>query len=80
MYQGDYKLVKDAPPYGDRKWHLYDLRSDPMESKDLAAAEPDRVRAMSQAYAEYVKKNGVIEVPDDYTMDTQAKKNAGLKH
>jgi arylsulfatase/uncharacterized sulfatase len=72
--------VKDAPPYGDRKWHLYNLRSDPMESKDLAAAEPDRVKTMSATYADYVKKNGVIEVPDDYTMDTQGKKNAGLKH
>lgn len=80
VYQGDYKLVKDAPPFGDRKWHLYNLRADPMESKDLAGAEPDRVKAMSGAYAEYVKKNGVIEVPDDYTMDTQGKKNAGLKH
>jgi len=80
VYQGNYKLVKDAPPFGDRKWHLYNLRSDPMESNDLSGTEPDRVKAMSEAYAEYVKKNGVIEVPDDYTMDTQGKKNAGLKH
>jgi arylsulfatase len=80
VYQGDYKLVKDAPPYGDRKWHLYNLCSDPTESKDLAAAEPERVKAMSEAYAEYVKKNGVIEVPGDYAIDAQAKKNAGLKH
>ena len=27
------------------------------------------------AYAEYVKKNGVVEVPDDYTVDGQLKKN-----
>jgi hypothetical protein len=47
---------------------------------ELRGAEPDRVKAMSEAYAEYVEKNGVIEVPDDYTMDTQGKKNAGLKH
>ena len=80
VYQGDYKLVKDAPPFGDRQWHLYNLRADPMELKDLATAEPGRVKSMSEAYADYVKKNGVIEVPDDYTMDAQAKKNAGLKH
>jgi hypothetical protein len=35
---------------------------------------------MSAAYAEYVKKNGVIEVPEDYEMAAQAKKNAKLKH
>jgi arylsulfatase len=80
VYQGDYKLVRDCPPYGDRKWHLYNLKTDPTELKDIASAEPDRVKSMSEAYAEYVRKNGVIEVPEDYRMDTQGKKNAGLKH
>lgn len=80
IYQGDHKLVRNIPPYGDRKWHLYNLRVDPTESKDLASAEPERVKAMSQAYAEYVEKNGVIEVPDDYDIAAQAKKNAKVKH
>jgi arylsulfatase A-like enzyme len=80
VYQGDYKLVRNIPPYGDRQWHLYNLRADPTESKDLAEAEPDRVKRMSAAYAEYVEKNGVIEVPDDYDMTVQAKKNAKMKH
>ncbi|HEX8800765.1 MAG TPA: arylsulfatase [Terriglobales bacterium] len=80
VYQSDYKLVRNIPPFGDRKWHLYNLRADPTESKDLADDEPDRVKSMSAAYAEYVKKNGVIEVPDDYEMAAQAKKNAKLKH
>ena len=80
VYQGDYKLVRNIPPYGDRKWHLYNLRTDPMESKDLASSDPERVSAMSKDYAEYVKKNGVIEVPDDYDMAAQAKKNAKMKH
>jgi arylsulfatase A-like enzyme len=80
VYQGDYKLARNIPPFGDRKWHLYNLRTDPTESKDLAAADPDRVKSMTAAYVEYVKKNGVIEVPDDYEMAAQAKKNAKLKH
>jgi arylsulfatase/uncharacterized sulfatase len=80
VYQGDYKLVRNMPPFGDRKWHLYNLHADPSELKDLAAADPDRVKSMSAAYTEYVKKNGVIEVPDDYEMAAQAKKNANLKH
>jgi len=80
VYQGDYKLVRNAPPFGDRKWHLYNLHADPTESKDLASSEPDRVKAMSEAYSEYVKKNGVIEVSEDYVMDQQAMKNAKLKH
>ena len=80
VYQGDYKLVRNIPPYGDRRWHLYNLRSDPTESKDLANSDPERVSSMSKDYAEYVKKNGVIEVPDDYDMAAQAKKNAKVKH
>lgn len=35
---------------------------------------------MSEAYAEYVKKNGVIEVPDDYDIAAQATKNTHAKH
>jgi arylsulfatase A-like enzyme len=76
VYQGDFKLVRNVPPYGDRKWHLYNLRSDPTESKDLAATDPQRVKSMSDDYAQYVKKNGVIEVPDDYDISAQAMKNA----
>lgn len=41
-YQGDYKLVvaaSDGPG-------LYNLHDDPLEGKDLASAEPDRVQAM----------------------------------
>ena len=80
VYQGDYKLVRNIPPYGDRKWHLYNLKADPTESRDLASSDPERVSAMEKAYAEYVKKNGVIEVPDDYNMTAQAMKNAKMKH
>ena len=80
VYRGDYKLVRNIPPYGDRKWHLYNLRKDPAESQDLAASDPERVKSMKEAYAEYVKKNGVIEVPDDYDITAQATKNAQAKH
>lgn len=71
--------MRNIPPYGDRKWHLYNLRTDPTESKDLARADPGRVKTMSDAYAEYVNKNGVIEVPDDYDILVQVNKNAQRK-
>ena len=80
VYRGDYKLVRNIPPYGDRKWHLYNLRTDPTESKDVAGIESERVKAMTEAYADYVKMNGVIEVPDDYDIAAQATKNAHSKH
>jgi arylsulfatase A-like enzyme len=80
VYRGDYKLVRNIPPYGDRKWHLYNLRIDPAESKDLAGTNPKLVKSMLADYDEYVKKNGVIEVPDDYNINAQAMKNAKIKH
>jgi hypothetical protein len=55
------------------------LRTDPTESQDLGGSDPERVKSMSEAYAEYVKKNGVIEVPDDYDIAAQATKNAQAK-
>ena len=80
VYQGDFKLVRNIPPYGDRKWHLYNLRNDPTESTDLAAKDPQRVASMTEQYAQYVKKNGVVEVPNDYDIAAQAMKNSKAKH
>jgi arylsulfatase A-like enzyme len=80
VYRGEYKLVRNIPPYGDRKWHLYNLRTDPMETRDLVDSDPERVKTMSDDYADYSRKNGVIEVPDDYNINEQAMKNAKVKH
>lgn len=44
---GDHKIVaagENAP------WELYDLRDDRSETKDLAAAQPERVRAMAEQW------------------------------
>ena len=75
VLRDDFKLVRNAPPFGDMKWRLYNLRLDPSESKDISAENPRMVETLRAAYAEYVKKNGVVEVPDDYTVDGQLKKN-----
>jgi arylsulfatase A-like enzyme len=75
VYRGDYKLVRNVPPYGNRAWHLYDLRTDPIEADDLAAEKPDAVKDLQAAYADYVRKNGVVEVPADYDIVKQAQAN-----
>jgi arylsulfatase/uncharacterized sulfatase len=68
-------LVRNAPPLGDMQWRLYNLRLDPAESKDISADEPKVVDSLRAAYADYVKKNGVVEVPKGYAIDGQLKKN-----
>jgi arylsulfatase A-like enzyme len=75
LYRGDYKLVRNLPPFGDKQWHLYNLRLDPIEANDLASSDPDLVKSLTAAYADYVKQHNLVEVPDGYSVIGQAKKN-----
>ena len=78
LYVGSLKLVRDRPPFGDERWHLYDVAVDPGETNDLAVAQPERMRAMLAAYAEFTKREGVLEVPPGY--DTTSEVGAKILH
>jgi len=71
LFRGDYKLVRNIAPTGDGKWRLYDLKTDPGETRDLAAVQPDRFAAMIADYRAYAKANGVLDMPTGYTADEQ---------
>ena len=76
IFKGDLKLVKDsAEPYGDNTWHLYNIRLDPTESKDLKDIMPDVFNAMQADWQEYMTKNGVILPPQGYRPIKQLLKN-----
>jgi arylsulfatase len=79
VYRGNFKLVRSAPPFGDAKWRLYDLRADPTESRDLTATQPDVAKSLLAEYESYAKRNGVVEVPADYDVMRQGAKNAAIK-
>ena len=66
LFRGDYKIVMNRGPVGDRQWHLYNIVSDPGETEDLADAMPERMQLMLRAYDQYVLENGVLPVPVDY--------------
>jgi arylsulfatase A-like enzyme len=66
LFQGDYKLVRVGPPTDDGQWHLYDLRRDPTESRDLAASEPERFARMRAHFDDYARSHGVLSAPDDF--------------
>ena len=66
LFRGDYKIVMNRAPVGDRLWHLYNIVSDPGETEDLADAMPERMQLMLRAYDQYVLENGVLPVPVDY--------------
>ncbi len=66
LFKGDLKLVLNHPPVGDGQWHLYDLRADPGETKDLQTTLPAQFNALQADYATWAKANGVLPMPEGY--------------
>lgn len=76
LFKGDYKLVKNLPPYGDGRWRLYNITADPGESNDLSVSDPQRFAAMQRDYAAFAKANNVLPMPEGYTAPKQIFANA----
>jgi arylsulfatase A-like enzyme len=63
VMQGEFKAMKvRTGMFGDGKWHLYNVVSDPSESKPLEAKHPKRLAAMITLYKGYTVKNNIIDV------------------
>jgi len=60
LVQGDWKLL--WPADDDPRWELYNLRDDPYERNDLAASEPEQLRALVAAWHAYAEEVGVAVV------------------
>ncbi len=67
LFKGDLKLVLNNPPVGDGQWHLYDLRTDPGETRDLQQTLPQPFTAMRADYAAWAQANGVLAMPEGYS-------------
>jgi arylsulfatase len=79
LFQGDYKLVVNQPPIGDGQWRLFNIVSDPGETVDLAATEPQRFQRMLANYEQYRRDNKVVPVPEGYSQMRQILLNALLQ-
>ena len=66
LFKGNFKIVRNRPPNGSNTWNLYNLSNDPGETLDLAQLMPEKLDELIKDYEVYVKKNGVIELPQDY--------------
>jgi arylsulfatase/uncharacterized sulfatase len=66
LFKGDYKLVSNLAPVGDGKWHLYNIMTDPGETKDLQLKLPELFQSMQADYAKWAKANGVLTMPEGY--------------
>ena len=71
LYRGDYKLVRNQPPAGDRQWRLYNISEDPGETVDLHATKPDLFQSMKADYEAYAQENGVLPMPENYSVAKQ---------
>ncbi len=61
--QGEFKAMKvRTGMFGDGKWHLYNVVSDPSESRPLEMQDPDKLEAMVALYEGYTAKNNILEV------------------
>ncbi|UDY35025.1 arylsulfatase [Dermatobacter hominis] len=47
-------------PFADDRWELYDVRADPTETRDLAAAEPARLAEMVDLWWREARANDVL--------------------
>jgi arylsulfatase A-like enzyme len=63
--QGDWKLLNIIPGAGGSgQWELYNLRSDPGETTDLAQKNPAKYAELLAHWDEYARQNGVILTDD----------------
>ena len=61
--EDNWKLLWLCKPFGTSNWQLYDLKTDPAEVNDLAAAQPQVRDRLVDHWRAYAKKNNVI-LPD----------------
>ena len=74
LFKGDYKIVKNRGPVGDKQWHLFNIFIDPGETKALKEEMPERFTAMMEAYHNYVADNNVLPVSENYDQHKQCRK------
>jgi arylsulfatase A-like enzyme len=75
VFRGDYKLMRNNPPFGDRQWRLYRPVLDPAETNDLGQEEPELLKELVAEYERFAQQVNLIEVPDDYNPILQLQKN-----
>ena len=66
LFKGDYKIVMNRTGQNDTQWHLFNIKTDPGESNDLAQQLPDQLQEMITDYENYVEANDVLPMPDGY--------------
>ncbi|HLZ29257.1 MAG TPA: arylsulfatase [Chloroflexota bacterium] len=67
FYRDGWKLLTlhgPGTPYADQEWQLFDVRTDPTETTNVAAEFPHRVRELAAAWEAAAWANTVFPLPD----------------
>ena len=76
LFKGSYKLTRNTLPWGDAKWRLYHLATDPGETQDLSQRQTALFAEMLADYDRYQKEVGVLALPDDFNPHQQVTINS----
>ncbi|MFM7141670.1 MAG: arylsulfatase [Alphaproteobacteria bacterium] len=76
LFKGDWKLVRNMPPWGDGGWHLHDLANDPGETRDLGPVRTEVFAELQRDYAAYEREMGVLPLPPGYDPHDQVARNS----
>ena len=79
LFKGDWKVVRNMPPFGDGTWKLHELALDPGETTDLSAQRADLKAELLRDYAAYEREMGVLPLPEGYDPHKQVAKNSMKK-
>jgi arylsulfatase A-like enzyme len=60
---GDWKLLWLCEPHGTGDWQLYDLATDPGETRDVSKEQPEIAAELRAHWEDYATRNGVV-MPD----------------
>ena len=71
LFQGDYKIVVNQAPLGDGEWRLFNIVSDPGETRDLKSTMPGQFQKMLSEYEQFKLDNRVAPLPQGYTQIKQ---------
>ncbi|KAL1593142.1 hypothetical protein SLS60_010749 [Paraconiothyrium brasiliense] len=78
LRQGDWKLTFVPAPKGPQKWELFNIKTDPGETSDLAKEQPALFEELLKLWNEYKEEVGVVGVAGEYPTAVQGDPKTSL--